>query len=386
MATLHPQTLAVRSGIETDPVHGAVVPPLYLSSNYAFTDFTQPGQYDYARSGNPNTKLLEKTLAELEHGAGAVVTNCGLAGITLLTQLLNPGDKLVVPHDCYGGSLRLFKALAAKGQFALQIIDQTDASAMEKALASKPTMIWLETPSNPLLRIVDIKAVCAAAKKVDCKVAVDNTFLSPILQQPLQLGADFVLHSCTKYINGHSDALGGVVVCADGQIAEELGWWANCLGLTDCSALNNYMILRGVRTLAARMTVHQANAQKLVAALVKHPAVSKVYYPGLSDHPGYAIAQQQQSGPGGMFSFELSGGIEQVRQLFEHIQLFSIAESLGGTESLICYPATMTHRSMDAEAQQVAGISAGLLRVSAGIEHGDDLVADLIQALDKVKG
>ncbi|MDN4501858.1 cystathionine gamma-synthase [Alteromonadaceae bacterium BrNp21-10] len=384
MSKLHSQTVAVRTGIETDPVHHAVVPPLYLSSNFAFTDYKEPGQFDYARSGNPNTKLLEETLAGLEEGAGAVVTNCGLAAITLVMQLLEQDDTLVIPHDCYGGSHRLFQALAKKGHFKLKIIDQTDFAQVEKALTAKPKMIWLETPSNPLLRIVDVKAICTLAKANGALVAADNTFLSPLLQKPLTLGADFVVHSCTKYINGHSDALGGVVVCADAQHAEDLGWWSNCLGLTDCAALNNYMILRGIRTLSARMTVHQQNAQKLVELLVAHEAVDKVFYPGLASHPGHDIAKKQQTGFGGMLSFELKGGVQQVETVLDNVNLFSIAESLGGTESLICYPSTMTHRAMDAAAQATAGIGKTLLRISAGIEYGDDLVADLRQALNKI--
>ncbi|WP_416306384.1 cystathionine gamma-synthase [Neptunicella sp. SCSIO 80796] len=385
MSKLNSQTVAVRSGIETDPVYGAVVPPIYMTSNFAFEDFREPGQFDYARSGNPNTKLLEKTLADMEQGAGAIVTNCGLAAITLLMQLLEQGDTLVVPHDSYGGSLRLFKALANKGHFILKVVDQTNPAELEQALAAKPAMIWLETPSNPLLRLVDIEAICNVAKQQGTKVTVDNTFLSPILQQPLTLGADFVVHSCTKYINGHSDALGGVVVCADAEVAEHLGWWANCLGLTDCSALNNYMILRGIRTLSARMAVHQQNAQQLVDALVAHPAVAKVYYPGLTDHPGHSIAKKQQKGFGGMLSFELKGGVDEVATLLNNISLFSIAESLGGTESLICYPSTMTHRAMDEQSQRTAGISNTLLRISAGVEYGDDLVTDLLNALNKIK-
>ena len=384
MAKYSAQTLAVRTGIESDSAHGAVVPPIYLSSNFAFADFKTAPQFDYARGGNPNTQLLEQTLNNLEGGQGAIVTNCGLAAITLLMQLLNVGDKLVVPHDAYGGSLRLFKALAAKGQFELVIVDQTDTAAFDAAIADKPAMVWLETPSNPLLRIVDIAATCSKARSVGAKVVVDNTFLSPILQQPLALGADFALHSTTKYINGHSDALGGVVVCADAEVAENLHWWANCLGLTDCSGLNNYMILRGVRSLGARMRVHQENAGQLVALLTSHPAVSKVYYPGLSSHPGHDIAKAQQKGFGGMISFELHGGLEHVETLLKHVQLFSVAESLGGTESLICYPSTMTHRSMDAEAQALAGIGPTLLRLSVGIEQAEDLVTDLTQALNAV--
>ena len=385
MTKLSPKTLAVRSGIETDPTHNAVVPPIYLSSNFAFADFTQAPQFDYARGGNPNTRLLEQTLNELEGGQGAIVTNCGLAAITLLMQLLNPGDSLLVPHDAYGGSLRLFKALAAKGQFELKIVDQTNADALNDALQQNPAMVWLETPSNPLLRIVDIKAISEAAHQRGAKVVVDNTFLSPILQQPLALGADFVLHSSTKYLNGHSDALGGVVVCADESDAEDLQWWANCLGLTDCSGLNNYLILRGIRTLGPRIRQHQENAQALVDLLCEHPAVAQVYYPGLAQHPGFDIAQRQQQGPGGMISFELKGGQDQVARLLSSLTLFSVAESLGGTESLICYPATMTHRSMDQEAQRLAGIKPGLLRLSVGIEEASDLVNDFKRALDALQ-
>ena len=369
-------TLAVRQGIETDTQHGAIVPPIYLSTNYSFDGHTNPREFDYSRSGNPTRCILGEAIAKLEQGVTGVVTCTGMAAITLVTSLLGPDDLLVVPHDCYGGSYRLFTNLAKKGQFKLLVVDQTDAQALGNAIAQNPKMVWLETPSNPLLRVVDINAISIACHEVGALVTVDNTFLSPILQQPLLLGADIVIHSTTKYINGHSDVVGGAVVAKDAEVGELLHWWSNTLGLTG-SAFDSYLTLRGLRTLAVRIREHQRNAQKIVELLNASDVVAKVYYPGLKDHPGHEIAAKQQQGFGAMLSFELTGGEAEVVAFLQALSLFSIAESLGGVESLVAVPATMTHRAMDPQARQQAGIKDTLLRLSVGIEDADDLLADI---------
>lgn len=376
-------TVAVRQGIESDTQYGAVVPPIYLSTNYSFDGHKNPREFDYSRSGNPTRCILGEALAKLEQGATGVITCTGMAAITLVTTLLGPDDLLVVPHDCYGGSYRLFTHLAKKGQFKLAVVDQTNAAALAEAIAKKPKMVWLETPSNPLLRVVDIAAIASAAKQVGALVTVDNTFLSPILQQPLNLGADIVIHSTTKYINGHSDVVGGAVVAKDPEIGELLHWWSNTLGLTG-SAFDSYLTLRGIRTLAVRIREHQANAKQIVDVLSHSPVVAKVYYPGLTDHPGHEIAKKQQKGFGAMLSFELKGGEEEVVAFLDALTLFSVAESLGGVESLVAVPATMTHRAMDAQARFEAGVKDTLLRLSVGIEDGEDLVADIKAALAAV--
>ncbi|WP_220719237.1 cystathionine gamma-synthase [Agarivorans litoreus] len=376
---LQAATIAVRSGIESDTQHGAVVPPIYLSSNYSFADFNQKRQFDYSRSGNPTRHILAEAIADLEHGAGAVITNTGMSAVNLVTALLEPGDLLVAPHDCYGGSYRLFDSLAKKNAFEVAFVDQNDDAALAQLLAKKPKLVWLETPSNPLLRIVDIKAITEQAHAAGALVVVDNTFLSPALQTPILLGADIVVHSATKYINGHSDVVAGMVVAANEELAEQLAWWANCLGLTG-SAFDSYLTLRGLRTLKARMNVHQQNAQALVACLQQQEAVGAIYYPGLPEHPGHALAQSQQKGFGAMFSFELNLEESQMVKFLKSLQLFSLAESLGGVESLIAHPATMTHAAMSSEALAEAGISNQLLRVSVGLEDAQDLVNDLQQA------
>lgn len=380
----HQSTSSVRSGIETDPQFGAVVPPLYLSSNFTFAGLNRPRDYDYTRTANPTRDLLGQSLAELESGAGGVVTSSGMSAITLVVQLLSPGDLLVAPHDCYGGSYRLFENLAAKGQFRLRFIDFNDVAAVDQAFAEVPRMVWVETPSNPLLRITDIEAIAARARSADALLVADNTFLSPVLQQPITLGADIVVHSTTKYLNGHSDVVGGAVVAATSELHEQLSWWANCLGLTG-APFDSFLTLRGVRTLHARMRVHEENANRLARLLADHPLVARVHYPGLPDHPGHALAQRQQKGFGGMLSFEIADLPSAVEAFLGRLRHFSLAESLGGVESLIAHPASMTHAAMDADAQRTAGISSNLLRVSVGIEDGDDLCADLAGALDAVE-
>jgi cystathionine gamma-synthase len=373
-------TRVVRTAIESDTQHGAVVPPLHLSSNYAFAGFGQKREYDYTRSGNPTRDALGEALTTLEGGAGAVVTASGMAALNVLVQLLQPGDLLVVPHDCYGGTYRLYEALGRKGHFEVLFVDQTDDAALARACARKPRLILTETPSNPLLRIVDIAKVAALARDCGALYAVDNTFLSPALQQPIALGADIVVHSTTKYINGHSDVVGGALVAATTELAEELTWWANCIGATG-APFDSFLTLRGLRTLQVRMRQHEETASLLAHLLDEQDGVRCVYYPGLETHPGHAIARRQQSGFGGMISFEIDGGEPAVRAFVDELRYFSLAESLGGVESLVCHPPSMTHAPVSPEALAEAGISQSLIRLSVGLEASEDLVDDVLRAL-----
>lgn len=376
-------TIAVRQGIESDSQHGAVVPPIYLSTNYAFDGHTTPRQFDYSRSGNPTRSILGNAIGELEKGCPAVITTSGMAAVTLVVSLLSPEDLLVVPHDCYGGCYRLFTNLAKKGQFQLAIVDQTDTAALQQAIARKPKMVWIETPSNPLLRVIDIAAIAAACQAVGALLVADNTFLSPALQQPLLLGADIVVHSTTKYLNGHSDVVGGAVIAKEPALAEQLHWWSNTLGLTG-GAFDSYLTLRGLRTLALRIEQHQSNAAKIVELLQHSAQVQQVYYPGLATHPGHEIAARQQQGFGAMVSFELTGGEAQVTAFLGALRYFSVAESLGGVESLVAVPATMTHRAMEPAARAEAGIKDTLIRLSVGIEDPQDLLDDIAAGLAAV--
>lgn len=382
MSTCNPTTRAVRAAIDTDLAHGAIVAPLCLSSNFSFAGFNQKRQYDYTRSGNPTRDALAAALTELEGGAGAVVTCTGMAAVTLALQLVPEGGLLVAPHDCYGGTWRLFDTLAQRGRFRLRLIDQGDVAAVAAAFSEKVDLLWIETPSNPLLRIVDIRQLAALAHREGARVLVDNTFLSPLWQQPLELGADLVLHSTTKYLNGHSDVVGGAIVSGELALHEELAWWNNVLGLSG-APFDSYLTLRGLRTLSARLRVHADNALELAHTLAAHAAVERVYFPGLPSDPGHALASRQQRSFGAMLSFELCGGEAEVRALLNGLTCFSLAESLGGVESLIAHPETMTHASMTADARAQAGISDRLLRVSVGIEDAADLKADLIAGLDR---
>lgn len=382
MSACCPATAAVRAGIDADTAFGAVTPPLVLSSNFSFAGFDAKRRYDYTRSGNPTRDLLAGALAELEGGAGAVVTATGMAAVALVAEaLLQPGDRLVVTRDCYGGSWRLFDALARKGRFELELVDLGDPIALASALARPARLVWVETPSNPLLRITDLRAAALAAHANGALLLVDNTFLSPALQRPFDFGADLVLHSTTKYINGHSDVVGGAVVARDPALVETLAWWANALGLTG-SPFDSFLTLRGLRTLDARLRVHQENAGALAERFARHPAVRATHYPGLAHHPGHRLAARQQRGFGAMLSFELHGGVPAVQAFLEPLRHVTLAESLGGVESLVAHPATMTHAAMSPQARQAAGIGDGLLRLSVGLEALDDLDADLVQALD----
>ncbi len=376
-------TAAVRAGIATDREHGAVVPPLHLSSTFSFEGFAKPRTYDYTRSGNPTRTHLADAIAELEGGVRGVVTSTGMSAVALVLHLLEPGDTIVAAHDCYGGTQRLLRALAKKQHFTLVFANLTAPDAVGEIARHRPRLLWIETPSNPLLRITDVRALAAAAHAVAATVVVDNTFLSPALQQPIALGADVVVHSTTKYLNGHSDVVGGAVVAADAALGDELAWWANALGITG-APFDSYLTLRGIRTLHVRMEQHLTNARAIVNALLEHEAAIQVYYPGIESHPGHTVAASQQQGFGAMVSFEVRGGRAGVETLASNLEYFTLAESLGGVESLIAHPATMTHASMDAEARAHAGISDALVRLSVGIEGTDDLVRDLTRALDAV--
>ncbi|PIQ28595.1 O-succinylhomoserine (thiol)-lyase [bacterium (Candidatus Blackallbacteria) CG17_big_fil_post_rev_8_21_14_2_50_48_46] len=382
MTELQASTLTAREGINSDSQHGAVMPPLHLSSNFSFAGFNQKREYDYTRSGNPTRDQLAQALAKLEKGRQAVITATGMGAVTLILQLLQPGERLLAPDDCYGGCNRLFRAKQAQGHLQLQLERFTDSAALIAQIQTlKPRMVWIETPSNPLLRLSDIQAIAEAAHGIGALVVADNTFLSPVQQNPLELGADIVLHSTTKYINGHSDVVGGAVITRDPALGEKLAWWGNCLGLTG-APFDAWLTLRGLRTLPLRMRQHQENALQIAHFLENHAAIEQVYYPGLASHPQHELALRQQTGFGGVISFDLQVDLD-LPVFIESLELFTLAESLGGVESLIAHPATMTHASMSQADRQVAGIGPRLLRLSVGIEAAQDLIQDLNQAFEK---
>ncbi len=376
------RTQAVRAAIGSDTQFNAVVPPLHLSSTFAFDGFDQKGRYDYTRSGNPTRDALADALARLEGGAGATVTSSGMAALTLICQLLEPDDLLIAPHDCYGGTHRLLTWLHRRRHFRVRFIDQTQGDALQRAFLQGPRMVLVETPSNPLLRITDLARVAELGRTHGALMVTDNTFLSPARQQPIALGADIVVHSTTKYLNGHSDIVGGAVIAATPELHQELAWWANCLGLTG-APFDSYLTLRGLRTLHARLRLHEENAAALVELLTAHPQVAEVYYPGLRKHPGHDVAARQQAGFGAMISFELAGGQAAVVAFLEGLRCFSLAESLGGVESLVAHPATMTHAAMEPDARRTAGIGDTLLRLSVGIEDPRDLLRDVHEGLER---
>ena len=378
-------TSAVRASIESDTQHGAVVPPLHLSSNYAFAGLGEPRQYDYTRSGNPTRDALADALAELECGAGAVVTASGMGALTVLTQFLSPGDTIIAPHDCYGGTYRLFDQQSQKGLFNVEFVNQTELETLRTVCAElRPKIILTESPSNPVLRISDLAAIREIATACGALFAVDNTFLSPALQNPIDFGADLVIHSTTKYINGHSDVVGGALVAATDELAEQCAYWANVIGITG-APFDSFMTLRGIRTLYPRIRQHQESAALIANVLCEQLNVSKVYYPGLESHPGHDIAKRQQRGFGGMISFEIDGGEAAVRAFVENLAYFSLAESLGGVESLVCHPASMTHAPVSEERKAAAGVTPTLIRLSVGLEGAEDLIEDILRGLDAAR-
>lgn len=379
-----PRTILARHGVGEDPAHGAVAPPIGLTTTFRWRDHRHKPAYDYSRRATPNRDQLTACLAELEGAEAGVVTASGIAAIDLCLALVSPGDLVLAPHDCYGGTHRLLTAKARRGLFEVHFADLTDPAERAAAFARKPRLAYLETPSNPLMRITDLAAAAAEARAVGCLTVADNTFLSPILQRPLDFGCDLVVQSTTKFLAGHSDVVGGAVLAAKRELGEELAWWANCVGSTG-PAFDSWLTLRGLRTLAIRQEAQQATAAALAARLDQDPRIARVHYPGLADHPGHALATRQQAGPGSMLSAELSAGLS-VERFLAALELVMLAESLGGFESLVCVPDTMTHAGMEEAARREAGITPGLLRFSLGLEDPEDLLADIGRALDRAEG
>jgi len=377
-------TRCVHAGVQPDPAYGAVMPPIYQTSTFAFRDVCTNAGYDYTRSGNPTRAALEEAIASLEGGGGATCTSTGMAAVTVALNLLPHGSRLLCTVDCYGGTFRVLEHARAAYGLRVEYLDLGDLEAVRRALQEEAGMVWIETPSNPLLRLTDIRAVSELARASGALTVVDNTFLSPVLQRPFEHGADLVVHSTTKYLNGHSDVVGGAVVAAPGRTAllQRIQGMNNLLGTSqgphDC-----FLVLRGLKTLLLRMRAHEAGARVVAESLSGHPAVARVHYPGLPNHPQHTLAVRQQDGFGGMLSFELADERrDRVDHVLRALRWFTLAESLGGVESLVAHPASMTHASMTPAARLRAGITDGVIRLSIGIEDPADLVADLRQALD----
>ncbi|MEU8892489.1 cystathionine gamma-synthase [Streptomyces sp. NPDC048442] len=373
------ETLAIHAGNTADPLTGAVVPPIYQVSTYKQDGVGGlRGGYEYSRSANPTRTALEENLAALEGGRRGLAFASGLAAEDcLLRTLLSPGDHVVIPNDAYGGTFRLFAKVVSRWGVEWSVADTSDPASVRAALTPRTKVVWVETPSNPLLGITDIAAVAQIAHSAGAKLVVDNTFASPYLQQPIALGADVVVHSTTKYMGGHSDVVGGALVTNDAEIAEELAFHQNAMGAV-AGPFDAWLVLRGIKTLAVRMDRHSENATRITDMLTAHPSVTQVLYPGLPEHPGHEVAAKQMKAFGGMVSFRVKGGEEAAVEVCNRAQLFTLGESLGGVESLIEHPGRMTHASVAGSALEVP---ADLVRISVGIESGDDLLADLKQAL-----
>jgi O-succinylhomoserine (thiol)-lyase len=374
------KTLVIHAGYDPQEHFGAVMTPIYQTSTFAFRGVSEPGPFDYSRSGNPTRKVLESCLAALEGGTAGFVFATGMAAETTMLMMFEAGDNIVVHDDLYGGTYRLFQSVLATKQIRAQYIDLRNQSKLSCALAGAPKAVWVESPTNPLMNLVDIRAVSELAHQHGALVICDNTFLSPYFQRPLELGADIVVHSTTKYINGHSDVVGGAIVVKDSRLAEKIYFLQNAMG-TCAGPLDCFLVLRGIKTLAVRMEVHNRNALEIARWLEKHPKVSAVLHPGLESHPQHDLALRQAQGFGGTFSFRLRGGEDAVKQLLARCRVFTLAESLGGVESLIEHPSTMTHASVPRDVQLQMGITPDLIRVSVGLEDVGDLIADLDGAL-----
>ncbi len=374
-------TDAIHAGQEPDPTTGAIVTPIYQTSTYVQQGLGRHRGFEYARTQNPTRSAVEANIAALEKGIGALAFSSGMAAISAVVTFMKQGERVVVTEDLYGGTYRLFERVLTQFGIRFSYVDSSRLDVVEKAMGEDVKLVFLETPTNPVLRLTDVKAVSDLAHRFKARVVVDNTFMSPFFQRPLELGADLVLHSATKYLNGHSDSIGGVVVAARKEDAEHLAFVQNTVGAI-LSPFDSWLLLRGTKTLALRMERHNTNAIALAAFLSKHPKVQKVYYPGLPEHPGHELAKQQMSGFGGMLSFE-TGSLEAAQRVLEGARVFSLAESLGGVESLISHPATMTHASIPVEDRLRFGVTEGLVRLSVGVEDLEDLQADLDQALAK---
>lgn len=378
------ETLAIHAGQEPDALYGAVVPNIVLSSTFAQPEPGKPLRYDYSRSGNPTRESLETCLSALEGGKFGFAFGSGSAAATTLLHTLVPGDHVLCGDDVYGGTYRLFSRVLGPGGVTTSFVDMRDLDALRAALRPTTRMIWLETPTNPMLRLADIRAVAGFAREQRLTLVVDNTFASPALQNPLALGADVVLHSTTKYVNGHSDAVGGALVTSDAALAERLRFLQNAIGAVP-SPMDCYLVLRGIRTLPVRMRAHVANALELAQRLEREPGVRRVHYPGLPSHPQHELARRQMRGGGGIISFELEGGVPAASAFLKSLRYFALAESLGGVESLAEHPAIMTHASIPREIREASGVVDGLVRLSVGLEHVEDLWADLAAGLSAAR-
>lgn len=378
---MHIETLAVHAGQEPDPTTGAVMTPIYQTSTYAQAAPGEHKGYEYSRTDNPTRAALEANLAALEGGRYGLAFASGMAATTTLAALFQAGDHIVAFDDLYGGTVRLFDRVLAKFGLEFTYVDLSDVSRLRPALRPNTRLIWVETPTNPLLKLVDLQAVGAIARETGILSVCDNTFLSPIFQRPLEFGIDVVMHSTTKYLNGHSDLVGGALVLNDPARYERLKFLQNAMGAVP-GPMDAWLTLRGTKTLAVRMERHEANALRIARWLDQHPAVERVLYPGLESHPQHDLARRQQRGFGGMITFFLKGDLETARRVLSRLRIFTLAESLGGVESLIEHPAIMTHASLPADRRAALGISDTLIRLSVGIEHVDDLIEDLAQALE----
>ncbi len=378
---LHFSTRAIHAGVNKDTLFNSCTTPIYTSSTYYWNDLTSNSGYEYTRVANPTRKALEENISSLEGGVGAQAVATGMAAITAAMHLFSSNDHIITGNDIYGGTYRLFADIFTKMGLRFSFVDMSDPEKVKAEICEETKCIWIETPSNPLLNLVDIKAMTDIAKEHNLLTIADNTFLSPYLQRPFELGADVIVHSTTKYLNGHSDVVGGCVVSKTQELADKIAYIVNGLGF-GCSPFDAFLVLRGIKTLGPRMEAHQQGAMALARMLDGHPNVEKTYFPGLESHPHHELAKRQQDGFGGMVSFDIKGGRPAAERLFAKVKLFQLAESLGGIESLIEYPETMSHASMTKEARRDAGISESTIRISVGIEHPDDLIADMKQALE----
>jgi O-succinylhomoserine (thiol)-lyase len=374
------ETRCVHGGVHKDQQYNSVTTPIYPTSTFYWNSLESHSGYDYTRSANPTRKALEENIAALEGGAGCVATSTGMSAIHCAMALFSPGDHVIAPADVYGGTFRLFDRYLTEKGLTFSFVDMTRVDAVAAAFTPATKCVWIETPSNPLLKVTDLAAIAGLAKQHGAVTICDNTFMSPYLQRPFEFGIDIVMHSTTKYINGHSDVVGGCVVSRSAEHTKKIAWLCNALGLA-CSPFDAWLVLRGIKTLGCRMEAQQASAMKIARFLAGHPLVEHVYYPGLESHPQHALAKQQQRGFGAMLSFDVRDGRPVAERVCLQSKLFDVAESLGGIESLISFPMTMSHASMTAAARQAAGITEKTVRVSVGLEHPDDLIADLRQAL-----
>lgn len=375
------RTTSVHTGVHKDQQYNSVITPIYPTSTFFWNDLESNSGYDYTRSGNPTRDALNENLAALEGGAGCVSTSTGMSAVYCAMAIFSPGDHIIVPADVYGGSHRLFSQYLNTKGLSFTFVDMTDLGVVRDAVRPETKGVWIETPSNPLMKVIDLAAVVEIAQQADALTICDNTFLSPYLQRPIEFGVDVVMHSTTKYINGHSDIVGGAVISKDREIADRYAWICNCLGLA-CSPYDAWLVLRGVKTLAVRMEAQQKSAQQIAEFLEKHPAVETVYYPGLKSHPQHGLASRQQDGFGAMLSFDVKDGRPVAERVCMQTKLFDVAESLGGVESLISFPVTMSHAAMGAEGRKAAGITDKTVRMSVGLEDTEDLIDDLKQALE----